>query len=332
MFDDPDVSHVDGDVAPARDVETISTELMLADLQTLDKALPRLAKEVKFSKDAERLRMADAAAAAQRLLNEGTTLSQGAAGAGIRLSDLRELQLLTAKPFLYVFNTDMTGLPDDQRKELTDSGGAGRADLPRRQDRGGARRAARGRGGRTRSRTRARRAGAGPAGQGRVRRARADHIPDHRAKGNPGLDDPRRGDGSRGSRGDPQRLPAWLHQGRDRVLRRPGRRRVGRRRARRRERPASRARTTSCRTATWWSSASMCNRESRGFGRPLCRRTVTLGAPSSAGSRCRPGHQPGDAFARLSGLSRFAAPERGISPGMRAGIGCVPAYWMAWFI
>ena len=56
VFDDPDVSHVNGDVAPARDVEIISTELMLADLQTLDKALPRLAKEVKFSKDAERLR------------------------------------------------------------------------------------------------------------------------------------------------------------------------------------------------------------------------------------------------------------------------------------
>ncbi len=52
VFDDPEVSHVNGDVAPARDVEIISTELMLADLQTLDKALPRLAKEVKFSKDA----------------------------------------------------------------------------------------------------------------------------------------------------------------------------------------------------------------------------------------------------------------------------------------
>src|SRR5262249_45773603 len=119
VFDDADVSHVDGDVDPARDVEIISTELMLADLQTLDKALPRLAKEVKFSKDAERLRVADAAAAAQQLLNDGTTLWQGAAGAGITLNDLRELQLLTAKPFLYVFNTDMTGLADDQRKELT---------------------------------------------------------------------------------------------------------------------------------------------------------------------------------------------------------------------
>src|SRR5262249_56465052 len=105
VFDDPDVSHVDGDVAPARDVEIISTELMLADLQTLDKALPRLAKEVRFSKDAERLRVADAAEAAQRLLNEGTTLWQGAAGAGLNLHDLRELQLLKAKTVLDVFRT-----------------------------------------------------------------------------------------------------------------------------------------------------------------------------------------------------------------------------------
>src|SRR5262249_19247973 len=81
VFDDPDVSHVDGDVAPARDVETVSTELILADLQTLDKALPRLAKEVKFSKDAERLRVADAAAAAQRLLDQETTLWPAAARA-----------------------------------------------------------------------------------------------------------------------------------------------------------------------------------------------------------------------------------------------------------
>src|SRR6266705_3847428 len=120
VFDDPDVSHVDGDVAPVRDVETVATELILADLQTLDKAVPRLAKEAKFSKDPERLRVVDAAATAQRLLDQGTTLAQGAAGDGINLHDLRELQLLTAKPFLYVFNTDLTGLADEQRKELTD--------------------------------------------------------------------------------------------------------------------------------------------------------------------------------------------------------------------
>ena len=117
VFADPDVSHVDGDVSPERDIETIATELILADLQTLEKAVPRLDKEAKFAKDAERLRTAEAAAAAQRLLNDGKTLHTGASGAGIDLADLRELHLLTAKPFLYVFNVDSAGLED---KELQD--------------------------------------------------------------------------------------------------------------------------------------------------------------------------------------------------------------------
>jgi len=112
VFTDPDVSHVDGDVAPERDIETIATELILADLQTLEKAAPRLAKEAKSGKDPERNRAAAAAAAAQELLNGGTTLFAGAAGAGIDLADLRDLQLLTAKPFLYVFNVDEAELGD----------------------------------------------------------------------------------------------------------------------------------------------------------------------------------------------------------------------------
>jgi hypothetical protein len=117
VFTDPDVSHVDGDVAPERDIETIATELILADLQTLEKAAPRLAKEAKFGKDADRNRVAAAAVAAQELLNGGTTLFAGAAAAGIDLADLRDLQLLTAKPFLYVFNVDESELGD---KELQD--------------------------------------------------------------------------------------------------------------------------------------------------------------------------------------------------------------------
>ncbi|HMG63228.1 MAG TPA: redox-regulated ATPase YchF [Streptosporangiaceae bacterium] len=112
VFTDPDVSHVDGDVAPERDIETVATELILADLQTLEKAAPRLAKEAKSGKDPERNRAAAAAAAAQELLNGGTTLFAGAAGAGIDLADLRDLQLLTAKPFLYVFNVDEAELAD----------------------------------------------------------------------------------------------------------------------------------------------------------------------------------------------------------------------------
>src|ERR1039458_1819396 len=57
VFTDPDVSHVDGDVSPERDIETIATELMLADLQTLEKAAPRLAKEAKFARDRDRVRI-----------------------------------------------------------------------------------------------------------------------------------------------------------------------------------------------------------------------------------------------------------------------------------
>jgi ribosome-binding ATPase len=117
VFTDPDVSHVDGDVAPERDIETIATELILADLQTLEKAAPRLAKEAKYGKDHDRNRAAAAAVAAQELLNGGTTLFAGAAAAGIDLADLRDLQLLTAKPFLYVFNVDEAELGD---KELQD--------------------------------------------------------------------------------------------------------------------------------------------------------------------------------------------------------------------
>jgi GTP-binding protein YchF len=112
VFSDPDVSHVDGDVAPRRDIETISIELILADLQTLERAVPRLAKEAKANKSAERTRAADAATAAQRLLDEGTTLFAGAADAGIDLADLRDLHLLTAKPFLFVFNADAASLDD----------------------------------------------------------------------------------------------------------------------------------------------------------------------------------------------------------------------------
>jgi GTP-binding protein YchF len=117
VFTDPDVSHVDGDVAPERDIDTIATELILADLQTLEKAAPRLAKEAKFGRDPDRNRAAAAAAAAQDLLNGGTTLFAGAAGAGIDLADLRDLQLLTAKPFLYVFNVDEAELADPALQE-----------------------------------------------------------------------------------------------------------------------------------------------------------------------------------------------------------------------
>ena len=120
VFSDPDVTRVEGSADPEGDIETIVTELILADLQTLEKATPRLAKETKFSKDPEKLATAAAAEAAVAVLDSGTTLFAGAAKAGISLKALRELHLLTAKPFIYVFNMDVSELSDDDlKKRLT---------------------------------------------------------------------------------------------------------------------------------------------------------------------------------------------------------------------
>ncbi|HEY1489004.1 MAG TPA: redox-regulated ATPase YchF [Micromonosporaceae bacterium] len=111
-FSDPNVVHVDGKVSPADDIETINTELMLADLQTIDKALPRLEKEIRLNKS--RAGVLAAATAARELLDSGTTLYAGAAAAKIDLDELSELHLLTAKPFLYVFNVDEAELANQE--------------------------------------------------------------------------------------------------------------------------------------------------------------------------------------------------------------------------
>ncbi|WP_430592506.1 redox-regulated ATPase YchF [Humidisolicoccus flavus] len=109
-FADGDVIHVDGAVNPASDMETINTELVLADLQTLEKAITRLEKEVKGKKvDPSVLQAANDARA---VLDEGTLLS----ASNVDLEPIRDLGLLTAKPTLFVFNVDEAVLTDDARK------------------------------------------------------------------------------------------------------------------------------------------------------------------------------------------------------------------------
>jgi len=108
-FTDSDVVHVEGRVSPKDDIETINTELILADLQTLEKAIPRLEKESR--KDKEKAALLSAAHDAQKILDEGRTLYS----AGVDLEPLRELSLLTTKPFLYVFNVDEEELADEEK-------------------------------------------------------------------------------------------------------------------------------------------------------------------------------------------------------------------------
>ncbi|PPI43730.1 redox-regulated ATPase YchF [Rathayibacter tritici] len=109
-FEDSDVVHVDGKVDAASDMETINTELVLADLQTLEKAEARYEKELK-GKKIEPI-VVETAKKAREFLDSGKPLS----ASSLDLEPIRELGLLTAKPFIYVFNVDEAVLTDDARK------------------------------------------------------------------------------------------------------------------------------------------------------------------------------------------------------------------------
>src|SRR6478752_711340 len=89
VFTDDDVAHVDGRIDPKSDIEVIETELILADLQTLERAVPRLEKEARTHKD--RRPVYDAAVAAQETLNGGTTLFAGAVATGTSTSAGRSI-------------------------------------------------------------------------------------------------------------------------------------------------------------------------------------------------------------------------------------------------
>ena len=111
VFRDEDVSHVEGEVDPQGDITTIQTELILADLQTLERAVPRLEKEARGRK--ELVANLDAAREAQDALGRGTPVIES----GVDRELLRELMLLTAKPYLYVFNCDADELADEYLKK-----------------------------------------------------------------------------------------------------------------------------------------------------------------------------------------------------------------------
>jgi GTP-binding protein YchF len=108
VFTDGDVVHVDGRVDPSSDIETINTELALADLQTIEKAIPRLEKEARTDKS--KTAVLEAVKEAEAHLQSGKPLSTSK----VDLALIYELHLLTAKPFLYVFNVDAAELGDQE--------------------------------------------------------------------------------------------------------------------------------------------------------------------------------------------------------------------------
>ncbi|WP_134108365.1 redox-regulated ATPase YchF [Kribbella pratensis] len=111
VFRDDDVTHVDGKVSPSDDISTIQTELILADLQTVEKAIPRLEKEARLKK--ESVAVLDAVREAQKHLEAGTPII----ATDVDRDAIRQLMLMTAKPYLYVFNCDADELADESLKQ-----------------------------------------------------------------------------------------------------------------------------------------------------------------------------------------------------------------------
>jgi GTP-binding protein YchF len=126
VFKNPDIVRDDQTMAaggklvdPASDIDTINTELMLADLQTIEKALPRLAKDLRGGKIKQAYY--DAVMKAKSLLEAGETIFHADAAGKIDKNDLYDLHLLSAKPFIYVFNVDDDQLHDeDLHKQMRD--------------------------------------------------------------------------------------------------------------------------------------------------------------------------------------------------------------------
>jgi ribosome-binding ATPase len=105
-FEDGDVTHVAGNVDPVRDAEIVETELMLADLDSLEKRLPALEKRAKGGDK-------DAAAEAPLVKKALDALREGKPARGVPLTAderpvFQRLQLITAKPMMYVLNVDET--------------------------------------------------------------------------------------------------------------------------------------------------------------------------------------------------------------------------------
>jgi ribosome-binding ATPase len=102
-FEDPDVSHVDGSVDPVRDIETIETELILADLQVAERRLERVERAA---------RSGDPSLGSDRDVTAKVVdaLSRGEPARTVAMPAPSDLQLLTARPVLYVCNVDESGL------------------------------------------------------------------------------------------------------------------------------------------------------------------------------------------------------------------------------
>ncbi|MDR0950564.1 MAG: redox-regulated ATPase YchF [Candidatus Ancillula sp.] len=114
-FVNDDITHVAGSIDPKRDIETINTELILADLQSIENALPKLEKEARMNKDVAK--QVELVKEAKSLLEQGQTLYSKYKDDEDTLTALHDLFLLTTKPFIYVFNVDDDLVANKEKQE-----------------------------------------------------------------------------------------------------------------------------------------------------------------------------------------------------------------------
>lgn len=111
-FESDDIIHVENIINPKRDIDTINTELILADLQTLETRLARLAKEAKANPKASAIKNRLEVLAEK--LRAGTPINEIS---GVDPDDIADLHLLTAKPVIYVFNVNEETLASEDKKQ-----------------------------------------------------------------------------------------------------------------------------------------------------------------------------------------------------------------------
>lgn len=111
-FDDPNVVHVDGAVDPLRDIDVINTELLLADIQTLEKRLEKMVKMAKQDKKLQSL-VDFSQSVLEHLNNGGPASSFEASDEDLAALFDNEIRLITAKEVIYAANVDEDGLSED---------------------------------------------------------------------------------------------------------------------------------------------------------------------------------------------------------------------------
>lgn len=111
-FDDPDVTHVSNKIDPIADIDVINTELILADLQSIERHLPKVEREAKANP-----KLRDDVEALKALQVELETGRLASEAEGLNKELIQSLQLLSAKPVIYAFNVDEEALGDEARKQ-----------------------------------------------------------------------------------------------------------------------------------------------------------------------------------------------------------------------